>query len=132
MLCNEYMDLYINTPISCRFCKHFNPVGQRGGDCEKLQAYVSSNWDACSLAEHPFAPSREYEFNLAGISRPDAITLIARKEELTEIVFVQKRKARLRSPMRQSIRQYGSKLKEYQIRLKSFHLARSANLTSVV
>lgn len=42
----------INT---CRFCQHYAPEGRRGGHCTKLQVEVSADWEACPLAEHPFA-----------------------------------------------------------------------------
>ena len=46
-----------NSVSACRLCQHYNPEGRRGGFCEKLDVHVSSTWEACSLAAHPFEPS---------------------------------------------------------------------------
>jgi hypothetical protein len=42
----------INT---CRFCQYYAPAGRRAGDCTKLKVTVEGDWEACPLAEHPFA-----------------------------------------------------------------------------
>ncbi len=44
---------------ACRNCRHFSPVGRRGGNCQQLGAPVRGSWKACSLAVSPFAPSWE-------------------------------------------------------------------------
>lgn len=44
---------------ACRFCKHFQPEGRRGGFCQQLGTSVRGCWDACPLALPPFAPSWE-------------------------------------------------------------------------
>lgn len=44
---------------ACRNCRHFSPVGRRGGNCHQLGAPVRGSWKACSLAAPPFAPSWE-------------------------------------------------------------------------
>lgn len=41
----------------CRHCRYYAPQGRRGGHCNKLNVIVKSQWDACSLAALPFAPS---------------------------------------------------------------------------
>lgn len=46
---------------ACRFCKHFQPEGRRGGFCHQLGASVRGGWDACNQALPPFAPSWENE-----------------------------------------------------------------------
>jgi hypothetical protein len=44
---------------SCRYCRHYQPEGRRGGMCQQLGASVQAGWKACSLALPPFAPSWE-------------------------------------------------------------------------
>ncbi|MHC5675140.1 hypothetical protein [Nostoc sp.] len=44
---------------ACRYCRHYQPEGRRGGMCQQLGAPVKASWKACSLALPPFAPSWE-------------------------------------------------------------------------
>ncbi|AVH66097.1 hypothetical protein CDG77_28665 [Nostoc sp. 'Peltigera membranacea cyanobiont' 213] len=44
---------------ACRYCRHYQPEGRRGGVCQQLGAPVQATWKACSLALPPFAPSWE-------------------------------------------------------------------------
>ena len=44
---------------ACRNCRHFAPIGRRGGNCQQLGAPVRGSWKACSFAAPPFAPSWE-------------------------------------------------------------------------
>ncbi|MBE9200156.1 MULTISPECIES: hypothetical protein [unclassified Nodularia (in: cyanobacteria)] len=44
---------------ACRYCRHYQPEGRRGGMCQQLGASVQAGWKACSLALPPFAPSWE-------------------------------------------------------------------------
>ncbi|GAA6622029.1 hypothetical protein [Scytonema sp. NUACC26] len=44
---------------ACRYCRHYQPEGRRGGTCQQLGAPVRGDWKACSLALPPFAPSWE-------------------------------------------------------------------------
>lgn len=44
---------------TCRYCRHFQPEGRRGGMCQKLSAQVQASWKACPLALPAFAPSWE-------------------------------------------------------------------------
>ena len=44
---------------ACRYCRHYQPEGRRGGTCQKLSAPVQSGWKACSLAIPAFAPTWE-------------------------------------------------------------------------
>ncbi|MDX1976067.1 MAG: hypothetical protein SFT94_00185 [Pseudanabaenaceae cyanobacterium bins.68] len=44
-----------NQVSACRFCRHFQPTGRRGGECELLQSHVEGDWSACNLAEPGFA-----------------------------------------------------------------------------
>ncbi len=48
------MDSSDNSVTTCRLCHHYSPEGRRGGFCKKLDVPVLSQWDACSLAAHPF------------------------------------------------------------------------------
>lgn len=59
---------------ACRYCRHYQPEGRRGGMCQQLGAPVQGTWKACSLALPPFAPSWE---TLEGAwSLPDATPVI--------------------------------------------------------
>lgn len=64
-------------PIShCRFCKHYNPAGRRGGHCESLGAMVRGNWQACPLAIPTFSPlwselQEAIEHQLHPVSTPE-------------------------------------------------------------
>ncbi|MBN3873209.1 MULTISPECIES: hypothetical protein [unclassified Nostoc] len=44
---------------ACKYCRHYQPEGRRGGMCQQLGAPVQATWKACSLALPPFAPSWE-------------------------------------------------------------------------
>ncbi|WP_066424723.1 hypothetical protein [Anabaena sp. 4-3] len=44
---------------ACRYCRHYQPEGRRGGICQKLSAPVQAGWKACNLALPAFAPSWE-------------------------------------------------------------------------
>jgi hypothetical protein len=44
---------------ACRYCRHYQPEGRRGGNCQKLGAPVQGTWKACNLALPAFAPSWE-------------------------------------------------------------------------
>ncbi|AFZ57052.1 hypothetical protein H6G54_28125 [Anabaena cylindrica FACHB-243] len=44
---------------ACRYCRHYQPEGRRGGMCQKLGAPVQSTWKACHLALPAFAPPWE-------------------------------------------------------------------------
>lgn len=44
---------------ACKYCRHYQPEGRRGGMCQKLSAPVQSGWKACSLAIPAFAPTWE-------------------------------------------------------------------------
>ncbi|WP_168163511.1 hypothetical protein [Calothrix sp. 336/3] len=48
----------IGSPVStCRFCRYYTPLGQRGGNCQLLSANVNSRWKACAFSEPHFIPS---------------------------------------------------------------------------
>ena len=42
------------TPSVCQHCRHYQPLGRRGGVCQMFQTFVESQWESCSLAELPF------------------------------------------------------------------------------
>lgn len=44
---------------TCRYCRHYQPEGRRGGQCDQLGVSVESNWKACALASHPFTDNWE-------------------------------------------------------------------------
>jgi len=46
-------------PSVCRYCRHYSPQGRRGGICQKLNAPVRGDWQACCLANSPFLPAWE-------------------------------------------------------------------------
>jgi len=78
---------------ACRYCRHYNPEGRRGGMCQQLGAPVQGSWKACSLALPPFAPSWE---TLEGAwSLPDArpvvvaAAILASDLENTDILSVE-------------------------------------------
>ena len=48
------MDINNCFTSSCRYCRHYQPEGRRGGKCGQLGVSVESSWKACSLASHPF------------------------------------------------------------------------------
>lgn len=48
-----------NFPSACRHCLHYAPQGHRGGMCQKLNAPVRGEWQACSLAHSPFMATWE-------------------------------------------------------------------------
>ena len=50
----------LNFPTSaCRYCRHYDVEGRRGGMCQQLGVSVRGNWKACSLALPVFTPSWE-------------------------------------------------------------------------
>lgn len=44
---------------ACRYCRHYQPQGRRGGMCQLLGVGVQGSWKACALAIPAFAPSLE-------------------------------------------------------------------------
>ncbi|BAY27914.1 hypothetical protein NIES2100_77410 [Calothrix sp. NIES-2100] len=65
---------------ACRYCRHYQPEGRRGGTCQQLGAPVQGTWKACSLALPPFAPSWE---SLEGAwSLPDATPVMVASQTL--------------------------------------------------
>jgi hypothetical protein len=63
----------LNTSVSaCHYCRHYVPMGQRGGYCQVLGATVKGEWKACSLAKHPFGSSRQPQPAMFDTSLPKA------------------------------------------------------------
>ncbi|MDZ8184259.1 MAG: hypothetical protein RMX96_05270 [Nostoc sp. ChiSLP02] len=60
---------------ACRYCRHYQPEGRRGGMCQQLGAPVQASWKACSLAIPAFAPSWETLEDAWGL--PDAKPVLA-------------------------------------------------------
>jgi hypothetical protein len=44
---------------ACRYCRHYQPEGRRGGCCKMLGVPVESGWDACVLASPVFETTIE-------------------------------------------------------------------------
>jgi hypothetical protein len=44
---------------ACKYCRHYQPEGRRGGTCKQLSAHVQAGWKACALAMPAFAPTWE-------------------------------------------------------------------------
>ena len=44
-----------NFTSACRYCRHYNPEGRRGGTCQRLGVPVQASWKACILASPPFS-----------------------------------------------------------------------------
>ncbi|MDF5706472.1 MAG: hypothetical protein PUP90_02030 [Nostoc sp. S4] len=65
---------------ACRYCRHYQPEGRRGGMCEQLGAPVQASWKACSLALPPFAPSWETLEDVWGLA--DAKPVLASSQSL--------------------------------------------------
>lgn len=83
------MNASSNSVSACQLCQHYNPEGRRGGLCGKLDVHVSSTWEACSLAVHPFETSWQTADSLNSLvheSLHEAIFLTNKKSlELQEI-----------------------------------------------
>ncbi|MBE8971174.1 hypothetical protein IQ229_21875 [Nostoc cf. edaphicum LEGE 07299] len=65
---------------ACRYCRHYQPEGRRGGTCQQLGAPVQATWKACSLALPPFAPSWETLEDAWGL--PDAAPVLTSCQSL--------------------------------------------------
>lgn len=65
---------------ACRHCRHYEPQGRRGGDCQMLGVSVQSTWKACALAAPPFKTTLtklEDIFQLAKPIRLNSVTKLA-------------------------------------------------------
>lgn len=65
---------------ACRYCRHYQPEGRRGGMCQQLGGLVQASWKACSLALPPFAPS--WETLEDAWSLPDARPVLVSSQSL--------------------------------------------------
>ena len=75
---------------ACRYCRHYQPEGRRGGMCQQLGAPVQASWKACSLALPPFAPSWENlqeAWNLLD-TRPVIVSSVSLVSDLDNTAFV--------------------------------------------
>jgi len=62
-------------PSRCRYCKHYTPVGRRGGSCQRLSVPVQATWTACQLADVPFEPTwQDWQTTWAQIASVSAVT----------------------------------------------------------
>jgi hypothetical protein len=43
--------------FSCRYCKYYDFVGHRGGECQRLGASVQGAWAACTLMVLNISPT---------------------------------------------------------------------------
>lgn len=43
--------------FSCRYCKYYDFVGHRGGECQRLGASVQGEWAACALMVPNVSPT---------------------------------------------------------------------------
>ncbi|MBD2450714.1 hypothetical protein H6G76_27010 [Nostoc sp. FACHB-152] len=68
---------------ACRYCRHYQPEGRRGGTCQQLGASVQASWKACSLALPPFAPS--WEKLEDSWSLPDATPVLETSHSLAAV-----------------------------------------------
>ncbi|MCW5314536.1 hypothetical protein GTQ43_12165 [Nostoc sp. KVJ3] len=69
---------------ACKYCRHYQPEGRRGGMCQQLGAPVQATWKACSLALPPFAPS--WETLEDAWTLPDATPVLACSHSLASDV----------------------------------------------
>ena len=44
---------------ACRYCRHYQPEGRRGGSCHILGVPVESSWEACALSSPAFETTLE-------------------------------------------------------------------------
>lgn len=44
---------------ACRYCRHYQPEGRRGGFCQTLGVPVESGWKACTLSSPTFETTLE-------------------------------------------------------------------------
>lgn len=80
---------------ACRYCRHYQPEGRRGGMCQQLGAPVQASWKACSLALPPFAPSWE---NLEDAwclpdARPVVVSSVSLASDLDNTAIVAEKEA---------------------------------------
>lgn len=64
------MRTHNNLPSVCKHCRHYSPQGRRGGMCQKLNAPVRGDWQACSLVNSPFMPTWETWEEIAFAEEP--------------------------------------------------------------
>jgi hypothetical protein len=82
------MNFLTNSDLTCRFCRHYDPVGRRGGNCQKLQASVEATWSACTLAVPAFNRDWESPTEIAN-SIPAQVNATASQVEQYEKLYDQ-------------------------------------------
>lgn len=83
---------------ACRNCRHFEPIGRRGGACQQLGAPVRGSWKACSLAAPPFAPS--WETLEDAWSLPDASPVLAKSSDRLRVKNLEPHIERVSTPVK--------------------------------
>jgi hypothetical protein len=63
---------------ACKYCRHYQPEGRRGGVCQQLGAPVLGSWKACSLALPAFAPSWESLEDAWSLPEAQPVTSVSR------------------------------------------------------
>jgi hypothetical protein len=82
------MNFLTNSDLTCRFCRHYDPIGRRGGSCQKLQASVEATWAACTLAVPAFNRDWESPTEIAN-SIPAQVNATASQVEQYEQLYGQ-------------------------------------------
>jgi hypothetical protein len=82
------MNFLTNSDLTCRFCRHYDPVGRRGGNCQKLQASVEAAWSACTLAVPAFNRDWKSPTEIAN-SIPAQLNATASQIEQYELLYEQ-------------------------------------------
>ena len=70
-----------NFTSACRYCRHYNPEGRRGGTCQRLGVPVQASWKACALASPPFS-----DWNIDEVVQLESCLSLKAKEILPEAV----------------------------------------------
>jgi hypothetical protein len=85
------MNFLTNSDLTCRFCRHYDPIGRRGGNCQKLQASVEATWSACTLATPAFNRDWESPTEIANSlsAQVSAAVQVAQYEQMYEQMYDQ-------------------------------------------
>ena len=85
------MNFLTNSDLTCRFCRHYDPVGRRGGNCQKLQASVEATWSACTLAIPAFNRDWESPTEIANSlpAQVSAAVQVEQREQIYEQMYEQ-------------------------------------------
>jgi hypothetical protein len=80
------MNFLTNSGLTCRFCRHYDHVGRRGGNCQKLQASVEATWEACTLAIPAFGHDWETPAELTNNFNIHAANKAAQEEQYKQCI----------------------------------------------